>query len=106
MKRMKTSQRFALVAVAGISLWSSLTITQADPLDVWHTRTSGVTNVLNADGYGNGAYVVVGNEGTILTSSNGVAWTRRSSGTTYSLNSMVFANGLLVAVAKTMLLRE
>ncbi len=97
---MKPSQKFALVAVAGMSFWSSVSTTQAGPLDVWHTRSSGVTNVLNADAYGNGAYVVVGNEGRIVTSSDGVAWTRRSSGTANSLNSLVFVNGLFVAVGE------
>jgi hypothetical protein len=72
----------------------------AEPLDNWNTRNSGVTNVLNAVGYGNGVYVVVGNEGTLLSSTNGVNWTKRSSGTTAALNSIVYANNLFVVVGE------
>jgi photosystem II stability/assembly factor-like uncharacterized protein len=40
--------------------------------------------------YGNGLYVVVGNSGTILTSSDGVTWTSRTSGTSESLYNITY----------------
>lgn len=42
-------------------------------------------------------YVVVGRQGSILTSSDGVTWTTRASGTSSSINRMVWAGGRLVA---------
>lgn len=93
--------RIAFAAIACISFWSSLSTSRAGPLDVWHVRSSGVTNALNADAYGNGTFVVVGNEGTLLTSSDGVAWTRRNSGAASALNSVVFANNIFVIVGES-----
>ena len=81
---MKTLQHLLLATVAGISFWASPSITRADALDLWLARNSGAANILNADAFGNGIYVAVGNEGTILTSTNGLTWTRRTSGTTHS----------------------
>lgn len=98
---MKSLQRVVFTTVAAIWVWSSLSITRADPLDLWHSRNSGATNILNADAYGNGLWVVVGGEGTILTSTDGLAWTRRISGTTSFLNSAVFANDLFVIVGES-----
>jgi len=98
---MNTTQTFVLSAL-GIALFSSsLTTTKADPLDVWHSRNSGVTNAFNADAFGNGTFVVVGSQGTIVTSTDGVAWTRRTSGTANDLNSMTFANGLFAIVGQS-----
>jgi len=48
--------------------------------------------------YGNGMFVAVGEEGTILTSPNGLAWTLRPSGTAYPLYDVAYANGLYVVV--------
>jgi photosystem II stability/assembly factor-like uncharacterized protein len=44
----------------------------------WTAQTSGTTNDLNGIAFGN-QYVVVGNSGTLLTSSNAVNWTANSS---------------------------
>jgi photosystem II stability/assembly factor-like uncharacterized protein len=48
--------------------------------------------------YGNGTFVAVGRNGTILTSRDGVNWTRRTSPTRDWLNSVTYGNGRFVAV--------
>jgi hypothetical protein len=48
--------------------------------------------------YGNGLFVAVGEDGTILTSPDGVTWTQRTSGTSNWLNGVAYGNGLFVAV--------
>ncbi|WP_372632906.1 S-layer homology domain-containing protein [Cohnella sp.] len=48
--------------------------------------------------YGNGIYVAVGSEGTILTSEDGMEWESRDSGTSRSLESVAFLNEQFVAV--------
>jgi hypothetical protein len=47
----------------------------------WTERASGTSNWLNGVTYGNGLFVAVGEDGTILTSPDGVTWTQRTSGT-------------------------
>jgi hypothetical protein len=96
--------RAAHLLVAGfttILCWSSLSICRADPLDFWHPRASGVTNILNSAAYGNGTWVVVGNEGRLLTSADGVSWKKANSATTQALNSVIFANNLFVIVGQS-----
>ena len=48
--------------------------------------------------YGNGLFVAVGSDGTILTSPDGVNWTAQASGTGSDLNGVTYGNGLFVAV--------
>ena len=48
--------------------------------------------------YGNGLFVVVGRNGTILTSSDGISWTSRTSGTSNSLGGVTYGNGTFVTV--------
>ncbi|MGY2954787.1 hypothetical protein ACVWZQ_002946, partial [Thermostichus sp. MS-CIW-29] len=64
----------------------------------WTQRTSGTSNQLNGVAYGNGLFVAVGWDGTILTSPDGVSWTQRTSGTSNWLNGVAYGNGLFVAV--------
>ena len=45
-------------------------------------------------------YVSVGDEGTILTSSDGTTWTSRTSGTTNILNGVAYGNNTIVTVGK------
>jgi photosystem II stability/assembly factor-like uncharacterized protein len=52
-------------------------------------------------GAGSGIFVVVGQNGTILTSTNGTAYTARTSGTAHHLNGVATDNSLLVAVGNT-----
>jgi len=71
----------------------------ADPLDNWHWRYPlPQGNTLVAIAYGNGAFVAVGEFGSIVTSQDGVTWTNRISGTSYNLNGVTYGNGTFVAV--------
>ena len=62
-------------------LWIDLAAMAAIP-DVWNIRSSPSTSQLNGVAYGNGLFVAVGSETTILTSLNGRDWTARSAGMT------------------------
>src|SRR3990172_6679933 len=48
--------------------------------------------------YGNGHFVVVGDNGTVLTSADGITWASETSGTYIDLYSVNYANGQYVAV--------
>jgi hypothetical protein len=65
--------------------------------DDWTAATSGVTAALNGVAAG-GLLVVVGDGGTLITSSDAVTWTAQTSGTTARLNSVLFAQFAYVAV--------
>jgi hypothetical protein len=54
--------------------------------------------MLHSAAYANGAFVVVGDEGTVLTSRDGTNWTSQTSGTTNGLFWVTYAGGTLVAV--------
>ena len=51
-------------------------------------------------------FVVVGENGFILTSSNGVSWTQQTSGTTVYISDVMYGNGYYVAVGNTRILRS
>jgi hypothetical protein len=70
----------------------------SDQLDTWTERTSGTTNALYGVTYGNGTFVAVGDDGTILTSPDGAGWTTRTSGITDYLSGVTYGNGTFVAV--------
>ena len=72
-----------------------------EPLDSWTVRhpTAGAgSSRLERVAYGNGAYVAVGQMGTILVSPDGVAWIEADSGSFEDLSNVTFGNGLFVAV--------
>jgi hypothetical protein len=60
--------------------------------------SSGTVNPLWDIAWGNGLYVAVGDKGTILTSTDGIAWTTRTSGTTNFLYRIKWINDKFVAV--------
>jgi hypothetical protein len=62
----------------------------------WTLRSTG--KQLNGVAYGNNTFVVVGENGIILTSSDGMSWTVRNSGANAPLYSVTYGNGLFVAV--------
>ena len=64
----------------------------------WTSRTSGTTSSLRDIAYADGLWVVVGLNGTILTSTTGTTWTPPTSGTSNVLNSVAYADGLWVVV--------
>lgn len=49
--------------------------------ETWQVRPSGVTNNLWSVVYAANQWVAVGEQGTILTSPEGLSWTRRTMGT-------------------------
>lgn len=67
----------------------------------WTNRTSGTTNALNGVTYGNGQFIAVGNNGTIITSPDGITWTTRTSGTSNGLLGIVYGNGQFIAVGNS-----
>jgi hypothetical protein len=48
--------------------------------------------------FGNGGFVAVGKQGTILTSLDGVSWATQSSGVFAELRSVTYGNGIYIAV--------
>jgi len=63
----------------------------ADPLDHWRVRND---NYINAVKYANALFVAVtgGDNGTILTSPDGINWTQRWYGTDEALWGVIYAN--------------
>lgn len=73
----------------------------AGPLDNWHWRSitpPGPAISYDAAIYHNDSYLVVGWNGTIMTSPDGITWTSRASGATQDLWDVAYGNGTLVAV--------
>jgi len=64
-------------------------------------RVSGTTRNLNYTTYGNGQFVVVGDSGTILTSSNDSDWIGRGVGINNNLQSVTYGNGQYVTVGSS-----
>lgn len=74
-------------------------VSQADPLDNWHWRNPlPQGNHLNGVAFGNGIFVAVGDEGTILTSSDGATWNKMTSGGTEPLLGISYGSGTFIAV--------
>jgi hypothetical protein len=72
---------------------------RAEVLENWHWRNPlPQGNSLHNVVFGNGAYVAVGDFGTILTSSNGTNWQRRLSGVTDTLRDCVYGGGQYIVV--------
>ena len=71
---MKT--QFFVSALLAFLVFAASTLAQ----ETWQSRPSGVNVPLWSVAYGDGQWVAVGEQGTILTSMDGTAWTVRSSG--------------------------
>ncbi|HVF70107.1 MAG TPA: DUF3466 family protein [Chthoniobacterales bacterium] len=63
----------------------------------WEQKSSNASGSLNAVVFGNGLFVAVGENGTIVTSPDGESWTAQVSGTTDRLPAIAFGNGRFVA---------
>jgi hypothetical protein len=63
-------------------------------------QASGTRDHLRGITYGNGLFVAVGSDGTILTSPDGINWMARTSGTSNGLIGVAYGNGLFVAVGE------
>ena len=66
-------------------------------LNTWAQRTSGTTNNLNDIVYANNTFIAVGDNGTIVSSTDGTTWTQRTSGTTNNLNGISYQNSIFFA---------
>jgi len=72
-------------------------ITITSDLGVYDNNTA----ILYSGVYANNLFVVVGSNGTILTSTNGSSWTKRTINITNHLYSVEFGNNLFIAVGDT-----
>jgi len=77
-------------------------LSAADPLAEWGPRVApGSGYALNAIAFGNGVFVAVGGNGTILVSADGVNWTNSSPGNYGELRNVHFLNGEFNVVGNT-----
>ena len=86
---------FVAVGQGGLILRSN------DNGENWSEVTSGVSVKLNKVIYSEEKelFCVVGNSGTILTSSDGINWSQRTSGISVTIDSIAYGNGLFIASA-------
>src|SRR5262245_53661090 len=76
---------------------SSGALLQPEPLDHWQRRNVMAEEYsLSGVAYGNGAFVAVGNYGTILRSPDGANWSVQPRPVSAHLNSVVYGNGLFL----------
>lgn len=61
-------------------------------------QNSNVFQDLLAVAYGNGIFVAVGNNGAIMTSSDGITWTNQKSGTNDDLIAVAYGNGTFAVI--------
>jgi hypothetical protein len=71
---------------------------KAASLDAWNSCTSKTTANLLGVCYAQGIWVTVGEQGTILTSSNGSNWVQQISGTSRRLRAITYGKGQFLAV--------
>jgi serine/threonine protein kinase len=67
-------------------------------IKTWHLQHSGTSQDLWGIAWSGSQFVVVGRNGTILTSPNGITWTAQNSGTNELLASVVWSGSQFVAV--------
>jgi hypothetical protein len=73
---------------------TSLSITQ---LDTFTSRSSAVgNNIIQSITYGNGVYIAVASNGTVVTSSDSITWTIRNAGTNSALQVVKYLNNLFL----------
>lgn len=63
-----------------------------------HTVAGGTSNNLNKIRFVNSTFVAVGNNGTMITSSDGINWTHRTTGSSSSMHGVTHGNGIYVMV--------
>lgn len=76
-----------------------------DPLASWHIRSSPLGDTsenLEGVAYGNGRWVAVGDEGSILSSPDGAEWTIETNpAAPFRLDDVAYGNGVFVAVGRS-----
>jgi hypothetical protein len=63
----------------------------------WQKRTTGTVD-LSRVGFGHNQFIAVGNDGTVMSSTDGMAWNLRQPAMPSKLNGITYANGQFVAV--------
>jgi hypothetical protein len=81
-------------------LWITVAVpySRTAPLDIWQARDSGISANLLGISFGNATFVAVGENGTVLTSSNGVSWVSQAPPTTNDLHEVCYGDDRFVAV--------
>ena len=85
-----------LVGEEGFIAWSP--DNDSERLRSFWAKVSGTTSNLRGTVHGNSIYVIVGDNGTILTSDNGSTWTSKADGRTDNLSEVTFGNNTFMAV--------
>jgi len=85
-----------LVGDQGFIAWSP--DNDSERYQSFWTKISVSQQNLRGTVHGNSIYVIVGDNGTILTSDNGSVWTSRADGNTDNLSEVTFGNNTFVAV--------
>ncbi|MCX7748892.1 MAG: dockerin type I domain-containing protein [Clostridia bacterium] len=88
---------FSLICTVLLLGASTGTYAQADL--TWTKVTPEIFNY-NGITYGKGLYVVVGDKGCIMTSTDALYWTKRTSGTLSNLNKVLWNGNIFVAVGE------
>src|SRR5438552_19045312 len=84
-----------------IFLYLALCRVSAGPWEHWTPRDPSVSNaVLTGITYGNGKFVAVGDQGTVITSYDGVTWNNRVSGVAVHLTDVVYGGGRFVVLGE------
>jgi pimeloyl-ACP methyl ester carboxylesterase/photosystem II stability/assembly factor-like uncharacterized protein len=96
---MKPVKRINTLIVAAILLVNNLVV--AGVLDTWTLRNFNPSQFLTGLTFGKGNYFVVGQQGLIMSSPDGVNWTTQNSGTTIWLADIVYANNIFVIVGQS-----
>jgi len=105
------TKRFGKCLVTFLSIFVFLvcsTVASGDPLDNWHIRNSSSTIIstqippLSSITFGNNTFVSVGDNGTIITSTDGISWSDTSPGTSYDFKAVTFGNNTFVAVGESL----
>jgi len=69
-----------------------------EPLEQWHGRDCPAQGAaLWSVAYGNGLFTAVGDNGTVITSPDGVTWTQQACPSTNNLGWVVYGNGVFLA---------
>jgi hypothetical protein len=94
---MKHAAIGAVVLAAQVSVFVP-PVLSAEALEDWHRRDwPAQGGTLLGVAYGGGLFTAVGENGTVITSPDGVTWTQQPCPTTYALEHVVYGNGLFLA---------
>src|SRR5262245_26914350 len=99
----------AALVLSGPLLVTPPRCSAANPLDTWHVRQApgsspkaGFKEGFEGVAYGNGRWVIVGDDGSILSSTDGVEWTAEFNPSAPTrLDDVAFGNGIFMAVGRS-----